>query len=197
MNYDPNTHHRRSIRLSGYDYSHGGAYFITICTEGRNCWLGHVTANGMMVLSEAGSMVQDAWRDLPNKADFILPDWFVVMPNHIHGILRLAPRERGRQSPLAAPRPRLSGTTQWTLGRALQSFKSRTTALYVEGVKYGSWAPFAGRIWQHNYYEHIIRHEEATAQIRQYIRDNPLHWAWDPLNPQARPSDDPPLVWQV
>ena len=197
MSYDPSIHRRRSIRLKGYDYSHGGAYLVTICTEDRDCWLGHVTHDGMMVLSYAGAMVQEAWRDLPNRLDFVVPDWFIVMPNHIHGIVRLAPTERHAQPSQPAHGIRPTGTPSGSIGRFVQSFKSMTTALYIQGVKHKEWPPFAGRIWQHNYYEHIIRHEEATAEIRQYIRDNPEQWAYDPLNPKARRLDGPRAEWQV
>jgi len=86
MPYDPNRHHRRSIRLKGYDYSQAGAYFITICTQDRACLFGKVV-NGEMRLNDAGRMVLAEWNMLPERFPHVVLDAFVVMPNHVHGIV--------------------------------------------------------------------------------------------------------------
>ena len=86
MPYDPNRHHRRSIRLKGYDYSQAGAYFITICTQDRACLFGKVV-NGEMRLNDAGHMVLAEWNMLPERFPHVVLDAFVVMPNHVHGIV--------------------------------------------------------------------------------------------------------------
>src|SRR5712692_7690078 len=86
MKYDPKTHHRRSMRLQGYDYSRPGAYFVTVCTEGKRALFGEIV-EGEMVLSEAGRLVRRAWEILPRQFPNITSDAFVVMPNHVHGII--------------------------------------------------------------------------------------------------------------
>jgi putative transposase len=86
MTYDPEKHHRRSIRLKGYDYTQPGAYFITICTQGRECLFGEII-DGEMHLNEAGQIVVQTWQDLPNHISNVQLDAFVVMPNHVHGII--------------------------------------------------------------------------------------------------------------
>jgi putative transposase len=86
MTYDPEKHHRRSIRLKGYDYTQPGAYFITICTRGRECLFGEII-DGEMHLNEAGQIVVQTWQDLPNHISNVQLDAFVVMPNHVHGII--------------------------------------------------------------------------------------------------------------
>ncbi|MCP9469504.1 MAG: hypothetical protein NNA31_05825 [Nitrospira sp.] len=86
MKYDPEKHHRRSIRLKGYDYSQDGAYFVTICTHNRVCLFGEVV-DGELRLNELGEIVAWTWRDLPNHVPNVELDAFVVMPNHVHGIV--------------------------------------------------------------------------------------------------------------
>ena len=94
MTYDPEKHHRRSIRLKGYDYTQPGAYFITICTQGRECLFGEII-DGEMHLNEAGQIVVQTWQDLPNHISNVQLDAFVVMPNHVHGIIIITERAGG------------------------------------------------------------------------------------------------------
>lgn len=167
MPYDPNRHHRRSIRLKGYDYSQAGAYFITLCTQDRACLFGKVV-NGEMRLNDAGRMVLAEWNRLPERFPHLVLDAFVVMPNHVHGILVITD-----------PAPTVGATVGATLvvaptvGNIIGAFKSRVTVEYIRGVKTSGWPPFRGRLWQRNYYEHIIRNERALNAIRQYIMENP------------------------
>lgn len=189
MTYDPERHHRRSIRLKGFDYTQPGAYFVTICTQDRACLFGEVV-DGEMRLNEAGRMIQSVWREIPAFYADVDTDEFVVMPNHIHGIIVLVgttPRGRpdadvnGRPDDGQArgPAPTLS------LPDVVHRFKTLTTKRYADGVKQSGWRPFIGRVWQRNYYEHIIRNEQSLNTIRQYIHDNPLRWVSDWENPLA------------
>jgi REP element-mobilizing transposase RayT len=361
MPYDPNRHHRRSIRLKGYDYSQAGAYFVTICTQDRACLFGKVV-NGEMRLNDAGRMVLAEWNMLPERFPHVVLDAFVVMPNHVHGIVvitnpatddgattRVAPTavtivgtglvpvpnagtmgaapddgtmgavpddgtmgaapnagtmgaapdagtmgavpddgtmgaapddgmmgavpnagtmgavpnagtmgaapnagtmgavpDAGtmgaapnagmmgaapnagtmgaapddgattRVAPTAVtivgtglvPVPDDGATTRTTtrtttrvaptVGDIVGAFKSRVTVEYIRGVKTSGWPPFRGRLWQRNYYEHIIRNERALNAIRQYIIENPRRWQMDREN-EARTAPDPlaQAIWNM
>jgi putative transposase len=227
----PDIHHRRSIRLQGYDYAQAGAYFVTICTQDRECLFGKVV-NGEMVLNDAGRMVQAVWDGLPGRFPFIELDQFCVMPNHVHGIIVLTGRRPGscdrarltlgdhKDRPYVLPtdqsegkgrgescirptaghhpptsgdksRPyKARGTLDGTVGRVLQAFKSITIHEYVMGIRRQKWHLFEGRLWQRNYYEHIIRDEDSLNRIREYITTNPLHWELDRENPQCTGEDE-------
>jgi putative transposase len=192
MTYDPNRHHRRSIRLRGYDYSQAGAYFVTIVTQNREPLFGEVI-NGEMRLNESGACVMRWWEDIPRHFPGVDTDAFVVMPNHVHGIIVITDADNvGAGSPRpdapippqntpgtdavagadAAPRQRPS------LGNVVAYFKYQTTKT-INAMRQ---TPSA-RIWQRNYYEHIIRDEASLNRIREYIANNPLRWAADPENP--------------
>jgi REP element-mobilizing transposase RayT len=183
MPYDPSRHHRRSIRLKGYDYSQAGAYFITLCTQDRACLFGKVV-NGEMRLNDAGRMVLAEWNRLTERFPHLVLDAFVVMPNHVHGILVITD-----------PAPTVGATVGATLvvaptvGNIIGAFKSRVTVEYIRGVKTSGWPPFRGRLWQRNYYEHIIRNERALNAIRQYIMENPRRWQMDRENEALTASD--------
>lgn len=179
MRYDPARHHRRSIRLKDYDYSQDGAYFVTICVYERQCLFGSVD-QGEIRLNAPGMMVSKAWQDLDERFPEVKTDAFVVMPNHIHGILWLV------GAPLVgALDDRIEATTRVApaLGRVVGTFKSITTDKYIDGVKRYGWTPFSGKVWQRNYYEHVIRNERTLNATREYIEANPWQWANDPENP--------------
>jgi REP element-mobilizing transposase RayT len=178
MAYDSQKHHRRSLRLKGYDYSQAGAYFVTICTEDRTCLFGDV-AGGQMHLNDAGRIILSQWEALPVRFSGVELDVFGVMPNHLHGILVLATTAESAAPPV--------------LGEIVGAFKSLTTDLYIKGVKQSGWLPFRGRLWQRNFHEHIIRNEKTLQRIRQYIVDNPIHWEIDPENPQVERAKGPGL----
>lgn len=198
MRYDPDVHHRRSIRLKGYDYAEAGAYFVTICVQGRECLFGRVV-DGAMVLSDAGRVVDETLRRLPGRFPGMALDAFVVMPNHVHGIVLILD---GRGEPRVRPiledrrgesciRPndqgdhkdRPYGTAQDSLGRIVQAFKSLATMEYTHGVNQSGWPPFPGRLWQRNYYERVIRNDDELHRARKYIAENPMKWAEDKENP--------------
>ncbi|MBX0327210.1 transposase, partial [Oscillochloris sp. ZM17-4] len=145
MPYDPERHHRRSIRLRGYDYSQPGAYFVTINVQGRLPLLGSIEM-GAMQHSPAGMMAAAQWQALPERFAHVTLDVWVVMPDHIHGIILL-------HSNAAQPGPALGGV--------IGAFKSLTTHAYIQGVETQGWPPFPGRLWQRNYYERIVRDEAA------------------------------------
>jgi putative transposase len=197
VKYDPQKHHRRSIRLKGYDYTQAGAYFITIVTQDRECLLGDVV-DGVMQLSEAGHMVERCWYDIPTYFPNVELDAFVTMPNHLHGIIVIAhnhpvgaglvPAQHDRATTDGATTDGATAdgaTTRVapTVGDIVGAFKSKTTVAYIRGVKQSGWPPFGGRLWQRNYYEHIIRNDASLNRIRQYIVNNPTKWGLDRENP--------------
>jgi len=176
--YDPNIHHRRSLRWRKHDYASAGAYYVTICVEGFRCLFGYVSA-GVMNLNDAGRMVDSQWRAIPARfSSFQLDDW-IVMPNHFHGILHIIGTPSGRAPERAGTRPAP------TLGDAIGSFKSLTTDGYIIGVRRLSWPGFERRVWERNYYDHVIRDQDELEKIRQYIRRNPLMWTCDRYNQES------------
>ena len=174
---------RRSIRVGGFDYASPGAYFVTIATQQRKCLFGDVH-NGEVIRSPAGNMINDAWLELQVQFPAIDVDSFVVMPNHLHGILHISEQS----DPVGAPLVGARSATQRrvTVGNVVGAYKSLTTVKYAERVKNSNWDPFSGRLWQRNYYEHILRDEESLDRIRDYIIGNPLMWESDRENPAAK-----------
>ena len=198
MTYDPEKHHRRSIRLREYDYAQAGAYFVTICTQNRECMFGDVI-EGRMVLSGSGEMIESVWHGLPEHYPGVIVNAFVVMPNHIHAVVILVGAGAsacpdGSEEPQGvADRPGQPQGVAPTLSLpdVVHRLKSLTTARYRREIRESGWQPFAGRLWQRNYYEHVIRDEDDLNRIRQYIAENPLRWDHDPENPAvARPVGD-------
>jgi len=192
MSYDPTRHHRRSTRLPAYDYGQAGAYFVTICTQNRECAFGEVV-DGEIVLNEPGRMVETVWRELSQHYPGVEVDALAVMPNHVHGIIMLVgagpcacPDNPGRSRRVAGQPQGVAptgATGAMSLPDVVHRFKSLTTARYRRGVLQDRWLPFPGRLWQRNYYEHVIRNEEELDRVRQYIVDNPERWEEDRENP--------------
>ncbi len=172
MKYDPEKHHRGSIRLRGYDYSQQGAYFVTICAQNGECLFGEVV-DGKMQLNECGNIVQEFWNRITMRFSNVRVDVHIVMPNHIHGIIVIADKCRGGVSPPQKKR---------TLGQIVAYFKYQSTKEILNTPQCG--CSTGTTIWQRNYYEHIIRNQEDLNQIRQYIMKNPLKWELDSENPQ-------------
>lgn len=184
LSYDPDIHHRQSMRLKGYDYAQSGAYFVTVVTKDRLCLFGDVIEEKMCV-NGPGAIVQKVWDELPTWFPTIRLDAFVVMPNHVHGIIVI-------HQPVGVPLVGTQGdgdkaTTRVapTLGDIVGAFKSITTVRYTQGVKAGLWNPFRERLWQRNYYEHVIRNESELNRAREYIVGNPVLWDRDRENPAA------------
>ncbi|HAH20621.1 MAG: hypothetical protein A2Y00_02150 [Omnitrophica WOR_2 bacterium GWF2_43_52] len=161
---------RRQLRLKGYDYSQSNAYYITVCTRDREMYFKN---------EEARKLIKDIWNKLPDKYNGIYTDECIIMPNHIHGIISIVganpgvrPNNDNGQTHGSAP----------TLGRIVQWFKTLTTNYYIKGVRNNNWKPFSGKLWQRNYYEHIIRNDGDLNKIREYIRNNPVNWENDSEN---------------
>jgi len=183
VTYNPQIHHRRSIRLQTYDYSREGAYFLTICIHDRLEMFGEIK-NGKMCVDVRGEIVQAIWYTLPNRFPGIDIDHFVVMPNHIHGILI--------RTDLVVPNREESSSSTTT--NSLQQYRSspkrfqslkeiaRTfKAAISHSIRTSSTPEFA---WERNYHEHIIRNEAELLSIREYIVNNPRKWQEDELYPQ-------------
>jgi len=182
---NPAINHRRSIRLPGYDYSQAGLYFITICTQGHVCLFGSIE-NGKMILNDAGRMIEQQWQALKSRFDRIKLHESIVMPNHFHGIVEfvgvplVGTQNSGQSSTVG--QPLISGQPQGiapTIGTIVGAFKSVSTNKYIRGVQNNNWPRFDKKIWQRNYYEHIIRDEQSYHQISEYIQSNPLKWMDD------------------
>jgi putative transposase len=181
---------RRSLRLKGYDYAQAGAYFVTMCTQDRACLFGDVV-EGTVCLNAAGQLVAALWSDMPIRFPEIDLDAFVVMPNHIHGIVVFSDHAATVGAPLVGARRGGARAATWaasTVGDVVGAFKSLFTVKYIEGVKEGRWPAFDRRVWQRNYYEHVIRDEPDLARVRSYIDENPLRWEFDDENPQQMKS---------
>ena len=148
---------RKSPRLRGYDYSSEGAYFVTICTHQRRHLFGSIT-DGNMCLSAAGDIAAACWRSIPQHYPAVELDAFVIMPNHVHGILFL----HGD-----------SGAFKTILGRVINAYKGAVTA------RIRSTQSDDGLVWQGRYHDHIIRDPESLSRIQQYVEKNPLLWSED------------------
>ena len=163
---------RKSLRLKHYDYSQQGYYFITLCTYEKMNLFGSVK-NDVIIINDAGYIVETWYKQLESKFDKVRIDSHVVMPNHFHCILAIVgddrcvvPKEAGAH--MGAP-----------LQKIIQWFKTMTTNEYIKGVKSGEYRPFNKHIWQRGYYEHIIRSEQELQEIREYIVNNPIKWVED------------------
>jgi putative transposase len=182
MQYDPNRHHRRSIRLKGYDYRQAGLYFVTICTLNRKPLLGEII-EGAVRLSPIGEIVATSWVWLGEHYPYVELDEWVMMPNHLHGILAIHDvadgmgRGGSRTAPTTPPLPR-EAIKRKSLGRLIGAFKTVSTK-HINQVVHEP----RERFWQRDYYETIIRDEDHLNRARQYIQLNPANWSHDNENP--------------
>lgn len=179
MKYDPNKHHRRSIRLKGYDYHNAGAYFVTICTINRVCVLDDPTIN---------AIINDIWLALPLWFPTIELDEFIIMPNHVHFVVWLGVgmplagvlpenKDGGKPRPYAIPSPQKTNNNP-TLGDVVGAFKPLVFKTYFNWIETNN-VQRQAKFWQANYYEHIIRNDRELNAIRQYIIENPNNWQTD------------------
>jgi len=188
MAYNPKIHHRRSIRLKGYDYSQAGAYFITICCEHRICRFGKIE-NNEMILNELGNIAYNEWAKLAERFANFEMDVFQIMPNHMHGIIVLknvvgagfTPAQNddmvlGQRQVLGQPQG-IALTTVSTVGDIVGAYKSLVFNGCLEIYK--SRNERMGKLWQRDYYEHIIRNEHSYQTISAYIINNPSKWGDD------------------
>ncbi len=186
MKFDPSLHHRRSIRLPSYDYSQAGAYFVTICVQNRECLFGEIV-DGIMRLRDTGKIASQSWAWLAQQYDHVELDTWTIMPNHLHGIIVIADDGRG------GSRTALTGdATEFDLGgsrtaptmqrksigRLIGAYKTTSTK-YVNQLR----GTPGERLWQRNYYEHVVRNDADLLRIREYIDNNPAQWELDSLHP--------------
>ncbi len=247
MQYNPQIHHRKSIRLKGYDYAQAGLYFITICIQNRACLFGEIRRGeptcspGIapenapeMILNDAGQMIAKWYHELENKFHDIRCHEMIVMPNHFHCIIEnvgadlrvcpeinTEPNSNGQSHRIAptgeheilgehienilgehvganlrvCPDTNIADGNTKIMGeheilgehigsplhRVVGWFKTMTTNEYIRGVKTMGWEPFDGKLWQRNYWEHIIRNENDYNCIAEYIINNPQKWDNDKL----------------
>ena len=242
--YDPNIHHRRSVRLRGYDYASAGWYFVTICTQNHECLFGNIE-NNAMVLNDAGRMVERWYHETQNRFPDIVCHEMVVMPNHFHCIwenvglngavgANLCVRPATINNDVSHPCVRhvandvntvtdiigdegahtgahiIGGNDEFfgdagghagpplrevndsdlienvsgsPLSAVVGWFKTMSTNEYIRGVKQLGWPPFDRKLWQRNYYEHIIRDDQSLCEIAYYITNNPARWSDDKFYP--------------
>ena len=174
LHYDPQKHHRRSVRLKGYDYAQPGGYFVTICVHGRECVLGSVV-DGCVDLSEYGCMARDWWVQVPLHYPNVSIDTSVVMPNHVHAIIVIDELSVGR-GVVTTPLP--TGIARPTLGQIVAYYKYQTTK-GINQIRNGAGMPF----WQRSFHDHMIRNDREMNAIRRYILQNPLRWELDRDHP--------------
>ena len=210
MNPKPSLPQRRAMRLRGYGYSQPGAYFVSICAQHRKCLFGTII-DGQMRLNEIGEIVVECWNRIPQHFPSVELGEYVIMPNHIHGIIASnivgarSPRPIeaehsisptvGARSPrpieaehsisptVGARSPRPTGDSP-ALGKIVAYFKYQST----KHINQHHNTP-GTRIWQRNFYDHVIRDDTDLQRICQYIQDNPMKWALDQLHP------DNPSKW--
>ncbi|PNU19082.1 transposase [Geothermobacter hydrogeniphilus] len=188
--FNAEIHHRRSIRLRNYDYSSAGAYFVTICTFERKCLFGEI-ANGDVRLNRAGLCVGTIWNSLPERFPDVEVDAFVVMPNHIHGVIVINEKTQGMEDDVGAIHelPLRDDNTMrksHRLARRTMTLPKVVGYLKMNSAKrINQWRDNPGvPVWQRNYYERIIRDDRELDGIRRYIADNPVRWEEDENHPR-------------
>jgi putative transposase len=175
MESNQRLHHHRLTRLKDYDYSQPSGYFITVCTKNRSCLFG-VVDNDRVILNQYGEIIQISGLALPEHYHNVELDVFVIMPNHIHGIIFLTDVGAGLK-----PAPTVPVCHCHPLPEIVRGFKTFSSRK-INGLRNMSGAA----LWQRNYYEHVIRRDESLEKIREYIETNPLRWALDKENPVNR-----------
>ncbi|MBU0653941.1 MAG: hypothetical protein KJ914_02290 [Gammaproteobacteria bacterium] len=174
LRYDPYIHHRRSIRLQGYDYSQQGAYFLTLCTQHQECLFGEIH-DGVMHLNVLGEIVQAEWQKSSQIRKEVELGEFVVMPNHFHAIV-LITRRGDRRSPIPNAPAIPKGPESASISALVAGFKSSVTKR-INRLRENLEMP----VWQRNYWEHIIRDERSMSELNAYIINNPARWKEDSL----------------
>ncbi|MEB3120773.1 MAG: transposase [Snowella sp.] len=179
MKFDPEKHHRRSIRLKNYDYSQPGYYFLTICTYQRQSWFGEIK-NYRMYLNQIGKIVAEEWINTPKiRSNFELDEW-IIMPNHLHGIVIINEHilETGEENiKFSGARNAPLRQEPNSISSFVAGFKSAVTKR-INLLRNNRDIP----IWQRNYYESIIQDEQSLIAIQEYILNNPCQWEKDPDN---------------
>jgi putative transposase len=188
--FDPNKHHRKSIRIQGYDYSQVGVYFVTIVTYQRDCLFGKIE-NEEMILNDIGNIAVECWHAIPEHFPNVELGAFVIMPNQVNGIILITAERRGE---VLSPRynPNNNNSNQGSnQGEETPPLRKRTLGQIVAYFKYQSTKEMnhietknaITKFWQRNYYEHIIRNEREMDNIWRYIESNPAQWDRDEESP--------------
>lgn len=177
--YDSQKHNRQSIRLKGYDYSQPGYYFVTICVADRYCLFGKIV-DEQIILNEYGQIAKKEWVRTEKLRDNVRLDEYVVMPNHIHGIIIITYQNNSKgvlQYALADELENKFRSPSNNVGAIVRGYKSTVTKQINELNNQPG-----DKVWQRNYYDHIIRSKNELNKIRTYIRENPRNWENDNLN---------------
>lgn len=190
MTFDHKSHHRKSIRLRDYDYRQAGAYFITICTQDRECLFGEIVDDDVQ-LNNAGRIVKTIWQEIPIHYPQVELDEFVIMPNHFHAIFNIRPSEPGAgrkpapafdqtfvcYKPTLAPSMAVASNAP-TVGQIMRRFKSMSAIAANKSLGRSSQP-----LWQRNYWERVVRDEKELHGLQEYIVNNPAKWKLDKLYP--------------
>jgi len=203
--YNPDIHHRRSIRLQGYDYAQKGMYFITLCVQERECIFGTIFENRMF-LNEIGQIVADEWVNTMNIRDNVIIHDFIVMPNHIHGIVEITYNKNDECliGEFVSPTKSIGAIVRGFKIATTKRIKNFITPVGANGNSPNGNSPNGNspngnspngnyplqewiinhlpHIWQRNYYEHIIRDYNDHERIANYINTNPSRWEEDMFN---------------
>ncbi len=166
MQHQTNFKNRKKIRLPDYNYSSCGGYFVTICTKNKRYLFGDII-DGCIELSKIGIIIKDCWLNIPKHFEEVLLDEYVIMPNHIHGIIFI---HKGIQEDSGEKR------SAQRLFNLIGSFKSVCTKFVNKNISGNNF------MWQKSFYEHVIRNDQDLYKIQEYIVNNPLQWEIDELN---------------
>lgn len=181
--FDPEIHHRRSIRLKNFDYSKEGAYYISLCTYNKEYLFGEIK-NKEMILNVNGKAVDVFWHEIPLHYPEVELDEYIIMPNHIHGIIFINTADVQDFKPLRKKIPEQTNKYQHiipgSIGSIIRGFKIGATKWFKANTEISP-------VWQRNYYEHIIRDDEDLNRIREYIKSNPMNWDKDDENIKENP----------
>lgn len=188
--FNPEKYNRQSIRYPGYDYSQPGHYFITICTKERECIFGEIK-NGIIGLSDIGIIVQNEWLNTSKLRQNIILDEFIIMPNHIHGIIEITHavgdsnvgidcNQSLPDNTIFQRQPHPFGPQSNNLFAIIRGFKGSTT----KQINTMTGNTEGGSIWQSRFYDVIIDTDDELNIIRNYIKNNPNNWNTDRNNPR-------------
>ena len=175
----------RSIRLKGFDYASDGLYFITICSHERRCVFGRIVES-RAVLSPVRLILRECWVAIPSHFAQARLHAFVIMPNHLHGIVEICAK-LGRSSAAPLRRDLVAAVPPGSLGAIVRSFKAAATKRVREELKW------SGPIWHRNYFERVLRDGDNFSAATRYISENPARWEWDRENPERKPMPAGPV----
>ena len=169
----------RSIRLKGYDYASAGLYFVTICSHEKRCVFGRIVES-QAVLSPIGLIIRECWVSIPSHFPKVRLHSFVIMPNHLHGIVEICAK-LGRSSAAPLQGKLVAAVPPGSLGAIVRSFKSAAARQVHEELKSSE------SLWQRTYFEAIVHDGEEFSNAVRYIKENPARWEWDRENPERKP----------